>query len=121
MYIDWDDMAFKSVGWSSKSKVMYESGGGHYTESIDISSVSGIAPGGSLIAEYFVDDGDQNVGVASDTIIVGVGAERLREVWQLLGLDTDDPLIVSATERSTGATITQSITVVAGVVTVQRV
>lgn len=48
-----------------------------------------------------------------------LGAQVL-DVYRILGLDSDHPLIVTATERKSGSVITQTIGVVGGTVTVTR-
>ena len=120
-YLDWDDITFKTSGWGTQFDVMTEVGGGHYNRSLNVAGLVGAGVGDSLVVEYAVDDGGANVAVDSDTIVLQASAERLKEIWQLLGLDTTQPLVVSATDRNTGANVVQTITVLSGTVTVQRV
>jgi hypothetical protein len=120
-YLDWDDQTFKTSGWVDKATQMVEVGGGHYTKPINISTLIGVSPGDSLIPEFAVDGGDDLKGAASDTIVLVSSFAKLKEIWQILGLDSSQPLIVSATDRATGSNIAQTITVVGGTVTVERV
>jgi hypothetical protein len=119
-YLDWSDLTFKTSGWTTKAQPLTEVGNGHYTTSLDVAGLTGASSGDVLAAEYTIDDGAEVVGVASDTITISSAPSRLKEIWQILGLDLNEPLSVTATDRNAGTVITQTISVVGGTVTVTR-
>lgn len=67
-YLDWDDMTFKTAGWTEKYRELDEYDAGQYTTPLDISAL-GLSAGAMLSAEYRVSDGGDD-HVASDVIIV---------------------------------------------------
>lgn len=146
-YLDWNDLTFKTAGWTAKYLDMDEVERGHYTSIVDLDSISGISVGSILSMEYHLDEGGALLGEDQETLIVvetiveiatdtaavvsaGGGiltpaqAAQLTEIWQILGLDSSNPLVVTKTRRSAGTEIDQTIdsdTPTAGAVTVTKV
>lgn len=146
-YLDWDDLVFKTVGWTTKYKSMDEVERGHYTAIVNLASIAGISIGSILSMEYHLDEGGALLGEDQETLIVvetimeiatdaaaqvassgaflsTAQASQLKEIWQILGLDSSNPLVVSKTQRSAGTEIDQSVQVdvpAAGSVTVTKV
>lgn len=145
-YLDWSDLTFKTSGWTTKYIAMTEVERGHYTFLVNLSIITGITVGSILSMEYHVDDTMSVVGEDQETLLVvetieqiatdtaalvaagGTGltpaqATQLQEVWQILGLDISNPLVVSKTARAAGSVISQTIqenVPLAGSVTVTR-
>jgi len=120
-YLDFDDFTFKTAGWVIKYAAMDEAENGHYHLTIDVSSI-GLSPGDSIIAEYeAIDTLTALKGVDSDVISITSSSERMKEIWQILGLDPTQPMTVSAIDRKTGTNIEQTVTIVGNAVTVTRV
>lgn len=70
-YLDWDDLDFKSSGWTTKYQLMADKGGGHYEMSLALNTVGPVSnPAATpyLICEYFVDDGGLIKGMDADTV-----------------------------------------------------
>lgn len=146
-YLDWSDLSFKTSGWTTKYATMTEVERGHYTSFVDLSTIAGISVGSIISVEYHVDDGGTVIGddqetllvvetimeIATDTAIEVANsgaslspaqASQLKEIWQILGLDSSNPLVVSKTQRKAGTEIDQSIQVdvpATGSVTVTKV
>ena len=68
-YLDWDDGAFKTTGWTTKYQSMSESERGTYQRLLDLSAVTGAPVGTLLIVEYRVIDGTL-VGDDHDLLMV---------------------------------------------------
>jgi len=72
-YLDWNDLTFKTVGWTIKNASMIEIGGGHYQRRLDLTTISA-ADGDQYVAEYDVPNvGSQ--GVDSDVFIIEDAAQ----------------------------------------------
>lgn len=143
-YLDFDDFTFKTTGIITQYVQLDEVGRGHYTYSLDPSSISGISIGTTLVAEYRLNES----GLIADThetalfvesitdiptattdilgVISGLTptqAAHLKELWQIFGLDPANPLVVTPTHRSAGTEIDQTIdadTPIPGAVTVTK-
>lgn len=74
-YLDWADLTFKALGWTTLDGVMTEidhngASDGHYQRSLDVSAVAAMVPGFAFVAEYSVDDGGDVIGDSSETFEV---------------------------------------------------
>src|SRR5438034_1152464 len=68
-YLDWNDMTFKTSGWTTKYKVMSEIENGNYQQMLDVSTLV-VTVGDKLSAEYNVDDGGLIKGESSDVLVI---------------------------------------------------
>jgi hypothetical protein len=129
-YLDFQGYTFKSAGWLEKYEPMTEVESGDYTYFLNLNDINEIVIGDILSIEYYYDDNgvvrrDQEtllvvesilqIPTDTATLISVLGgnltidqANQLKEVWQILGLDPANPMIVSKTSRTAGA-ITQNI------------
>jgi hypothetical protein len=129
-YLDFTGFTFKSTGWTTKYEPMMEVEEGDYTYFLNLDAITAINVGDMLSVEFHYDDGSVvhreqetvavveslfNIATDTSSLINIVGgtltlaqATQLMEVWQILGLDSANPLNVCKTSRSAGL-ITQSI------------
>jgi hypothetical protein len=143
-YLDFTDYTFKSAGWTTKYQPLVEIEDGGYVFRMNLAAIAAISIGDILSAEYYYDDGgvvrrDQETmiivesihAIPTDTaaIIGGSGggltpaqATQLKELWQVLGLDIANPMIVSKNSRRVDAIdqIIQTDVPFAGHITVSR-
>lgn len=118
-YLDWNDMTFKSSGWTTKNKAMTDLGTGVYQALLNV-SVLGYTLANlpeRLVAEYTV--AGVNASLLRDTITVGAQATQTTELHVLSGLDKTKSLVVTPSLRTAG-TISQTITESGSQVTVTR-
>lgn len=70
-YLDFADNTLKTLGWTQKTKVLTEVGGGYYKTTIDIPAIVPAIPQNSLfVAEYSVNNGSDIVGVGHDVLLM---------------------------------------------------
>jgi hypothetical protein len=122
-YLDFDDFTFKSSGWGTKYEPLTEVESGDYTYWMNLNAMTSISIGDILSVEYYYDDGvatnplrEQETMMVVESInniptdtaaLVGGGggnltpaqATQLQEVWQILGLDIANPMVVSKNTR----------------------
>lgn len=72
-YLDWNDLTFKTVGWTLKDAPLTELGGGHYQRRLDLTTISAV-DGDQYVAEYSVPDTGSE-GVDSDIFILEDAAQ----------------------------------------------
>lgn len=51
-YLDFFDNTFKTSGWTTQDRVLDEVGDGHYQDTLDVSAITSLADGDSVIAEF---------------------------------------------------------------------
>lgn len=145
-YLDFGDFTFKSSAWTTKYQPLTEVEAGDYTYWLNLNAMGVISIGDVMSIEYYFDDGvatnprrDQETllvvesihNIPTDTAaLVGGGggnlspaqATQLKEVWQILGLDAANPMVVSKNTRKVDAIdqIIQANVPFAGHITVTR-
>lgn len=120
-YLDFSGFTFKSSGWTTKYATMTEVEAGDYTYWMNLAAMTAVSIGDILSIEYYYDDNgitrrDQETllvvesiyNIPTDTaslVTAGAGsltpeqATQLKELWQVLGLDSSHPMVVSKTSR----------------------
>lgn len=83
-YLDWNDLTFKTGGWTTKYTTMSEVERGHYQQDLDLSAIGAVI-GNIFVAEYHVDDGGVVKGDAIDVVVVG---QDTLVSWQQIADDT---------------------------------
>lgn len=121
-YLDFTGFTWKSSGWTTKYQTLTEVEEGDYTYFLNLAAIAAVDIGDILSIEYYYDDSgvtrrDQETLVVVESIsdiptdtaaaIGSLGgaltpeqAQRLKEIWQILGLDPSYPLVVSKTSRT---------------------
>lgn len=84
-YLDWSDNTFKTAGWTLKYAPVAEVENGHYRRILNLSLISGLTQGKTLVAEFAVVD-DSKTWVGHD-------------VYLLINADTSTLLRKLATNR----------------------
>ena len=131
-YLDFGDFTWKSAGWITKYQALTEVESGDYTYWMNLNAIAAISIGDILSVEYYYDDGVatnplraqetmmvvesiHNIPTDTAALVAGGGgsltpdqATQLKEVWQILGLDAANPMVVSTNSRKVDA-IDQSI------------
>ncbi len=65
-YLDFNDDTFKTSGWVQKSLTLTDIGGGHYTDTLDVSAITNLPSNNHLALEY--DISGSVVGIARGTL-----------------------------------------------------
>lgn len=130
-YLDFGDFTFKSAGWINKYQTLTEVEEGDYTYWMNLAAIAAISIGDILSIEYYYDDTgitrrDQETMLVVESVhsiptdvaaLVGGGgggsltvaqAAQLKEIWQIMGLDAANPLVVSKNSRKV-ASVDQTI------------
>lgn len=69
-YLDWADNLFKTSGWTQRDAPLTEVGRGHYSKTLNLTSVAATL-GNIFSAEFHVDDGGDVKGDDADIIVIG--------------------------------------------------
>lgn len=99
MYLDWNDLTFKAIGWVQRLFPLVEVGDGHYYTTVNLPALVGLAEGDILFAEYAVDDGAEIVGVESNLIVVRRGSGTAAHIVVAFGDGTNDLRIKAWLDR----------------------
>ena len=122
---DWDDAVFKSTGWGTRLKDLTEISStefpGVYETALDLVDFNGLY---YIYVDYdgnLATPGDNQSYVVEYNVCNGTtSVNQLKEIHNLSGLDSTQPLVVNPTSRTAGTDITQTIVDDNGEVTVTR-
>lgn len=77
-YLDFTDHTLKTVGWTTKTQTLTEVGGGYYRGTLNIATILPAIPQNTLfVAEYFVNNGSDVIGISHDMLLMVNAQEDL--------------------------------------------
>lgn len=121
-YLDFDDDTFKTSGWTTRQASLADIGGGFYALSggLDISAITNLPASTDHMLVELESSGSVN-GITIDIIRIRDDSidTNVDEIHKIHGLDSSNPMTVSATARSSGS-VSQTIADGGATVTVTR-
>lgn len=96
-YLDFNDNIFKSSGWVIKETTLTDASGGFYFSTVDFSIIN-LIDIFHLIVEYRITGAI--TGIEQALISLVREDIRIKELWQLQGLDNINPMTVTEIRRT---------------------